>query len=162
MEAISQSFEWQCMHFQELPVQSLYSILQVRQIVFVVEQQCIYLDADGVDTQCHHLMAWNKQLPLAQPVLAAYLRIVPPGIKYEEPSLGRIITAPNARGKGLGKNLVQTGINTLLSLYPASTIRIAAQQYLEQFYQSFGFQTVSSVYLEDNIPHIDMIRPFGQ
>lgn len=158
MTSFTESFTWQCLHFRDLSAQSIYKILQARQIVFVVEQNCVYLDADSVDTQCHHLIVWSEYS--AQSVIAAYLRIVPPGIKYEEPSLGRIITTPEFRGKGLGKKIVQNGITTLLSFYPSSPIRIAAQHYLENFYQAFGFQAVSPVYLEDNIPHIDMVRPF--
>lgn len=158
MATVSESLAWQCLHFQDLSLLSLYKILQARQIVFVVEQNCVYLDADSVDIQCHHLMAWNKYSP--ESALAAYLRIVPPGVKYEEPSLGRIITTPEYRSRGLGKKLVQNGITTLLSLYPASSIRIAAQHYLKNFYESFDFQIVSDIYHEDNIPHIDMVRPF--
>lgn len=144
---------WQCLRFDELSNRQLYTILQARSAVFVVEQNCPYLDADGADFNCHHLCAWTEEGKLA-----AYLRIVPPGLKYPEASLGRVITSDFARGSGIGKQLLTNGVEQCLALYPTHAIRIGAQQYLEKFYQGFGFITVSDMYLEDDIPHVEMLR----
>lgn len=147
------TIQWQCVRFDELSNLQLYSILQARSAVFVVEQNCPYLDADGVDPICHHLCAWNEDGKLA-----AYLRIVPPTIKYLEASLGRVITTDFARGTGIGKQLLTLGVEHCIRLFPDHPIRIGAQQYLENFYQTFGFVTVSDMYLEDDIPHVEMLR----
>ncbi|MBC3807857.1 GNAT family N-acetyltransferase [Undibacterium seohonense] len=147
-----QTIHWQCCQFSKLNAIQLYAILQARSAVFVVEQNCPYLDMDNVDQSCLHLIAWTEQQEVA-----AYLRIVPPGLKFNEASLGRVITTQIGRGAGLGKQLLQHGIAACQNAYPESAIRIAAQAYLEKFYQSFGFVTVSDEYLEDDIPHIDML-----
>ena len=147
------NIQWQCLRFEELSNVQLYAILQARSAVFVVEQNCPYLDTDGADLSCQHLCAWTDDGKLA-----AYLRIVPPGVKYPEASLGRVITSDFARGTGIGKQLLTRGVEQCLALYPTSAIRIGAQQYLEKFYQSFGFVTVSDMYLEDDIPHVEMLR----
>lgn len=145
--------------FSELTLVELYAILSARQAVFIVEQNCPYLDTDGYDDKAHHL--WSV-LPNDNPhnttAIAAYLRIFAPDIKYVgESSLGRIITTAKARGTGAGRALVQEGITRCQAMYPHCTIRIGAQQYLEKFYGSFGFVTVSEPYMEDGIPHIEMI-----
>nr|WP_315467794.1 GNAT family N-acetyltransferase [uncultured Undibacterium sp.] len=147
-----QTIHWQSCQFSELSAIQLYAILQARSAVFVVEQNCPYLDMDNVDQSCLHLIAWTEQQEVA-----AYLRIVPPSLKFNEASLGRVITTQIGRGAGLGKQLLQHGIAACQNAYPESAIRIAAQAYLEKFYQSFGFVTVSDQYLEDDIPHIDML-----
>lgn len=147
------NIQWQCLRFEDLTNLQLYSILQARSTVFVLEQNCPYLDADGADLNCHHLCAWTEDGKLA-----AYLRIVPPGLKYAEASLGRVITSNFARGTGIGKQLLTRGVEQCVALYPSHSIRIGAQQYLEKFYQSFGFVTVSDMYLEDDIPHVEMLR----
>lgn len=147
------NIHWQCLGFNELTNLQLYSILQARSAVFVVEQNCPYLDTDGADLECHHLCAWTDDAKLA-----AYLRIVPPGLKYPEASLGRVISSDFARGTGIGKQLLTRGVEQCLKLYPGHAIRIGAQQYLEKFYQGFGFITVSDMYLEDDIPHVEMLR----
>lgn len=118
----------------------------------MVEQNCPYLDPDGADLACQHLIAWTDDQQLA-----AYLRIVPPGLKFQEASVGRVITSKFARGTGIGKQLLIKGIAACQAAYPGAAIRIGAQQYLEQFYQSFGFVTDSDMYLEDDIPHIEML-----
>lgn len=146
------TIQWQTLTFEQLTVHQLYAILQARSAVFVVEQNCPYLDADGADFDCHHLTAW-----ISEHQLAAYLRIVPPGLKFTEASLGRVITTEQARGTGIGKQLLTKGISECRRLYPQQPIRIGAQHYLEKFYQSFGFITVSEIYLEDDIPHVEML-----
>jgi ElaA protein len=145
---------WQCAKFSELTVQQLYAILAARSEVFVVEQNCVFPDMDGLDAESLHLSAWNQQGQLA-----AYLRIVPPGLKYPQVSLGRVVTSPAARGTGVGKQLMAKGLENLYIHYPGAEVLIQAQQYLEKFYQSFGFITISDVLMEDGIPHYMMHKP---
>ena len=143
---------WQCLAFSELTAAQLYAILQVRSEVFVVEQNCVYLDMDGADPQCMHLIAWTDDKQIA-----AYLRLVPPGLKFTEASIGRVITSQIARGQGIGKQLIAKGLAQIQTSYPDQAVRIGAQQYLEKFYQSFGFNTCSEMYLEDDIAHVEML-----
>ena len=143
---------WGFNHFDKLKVTALYAILRGRSQVFVVEQNCVYLDMDNCDQNCYHLSAWNQDGQLA-----AYLRVVPPGLKFVEASLGRVISTESSRGTGAGKELLKRGIQACQDLYPNTAIRIGAQYYLESFYRSFGFQTVSDIYLEDDIQHVEMI-----
>jgi len=147
---------WQCLPFDELSTNELYAILKARQAVFVVEQNCPFLDADDVDQHCLHLSGW--QVRDTTKALAAYARLVPPKVKYLEPSIGRVITSPEFRGQGLGKELMQRAVRAMDELYPGLAIRIGAQQYLEKFYSRFGFETASPTYIEDGIPHVEMVR----
>ncbi len=140
---------WHERTFAELTVAELYAIMVLRQRVFVVEQTCVYQDADGVDPQARHL--WAEQ----GGAIAAYLRIVPAGVKYAEVSIGRVITAPEARGSGLGRELMKRGI----AAAGAVPIRIGAQAHLEKFYGELGFVRAGDVYDEDGIPHVEMFRP---
>lgn len=130
--------------------------MAARQSVFVVEQDCPYLDADGLDPKCWHLLGLS---PTDQ--ILAYLRVIPPGLRYEEASIGRVITTAAGRGQGFGRALMEQGISHLRSLYPNASIRISAQQYLEAFYTSLGFRSVSEPYEEDGIPHVEMLRIFA-
>jgi ElaA protein len=147
---------WYDRPFDELSVAELYAITELRERVFVVEQTCVYLDADGVDPASRHLWAEAGQGGQSGQgkEIRAYLRIVPAGVKYEEVSLGRIVTAPAARGTGLGRILVGRG----LAAVGAVPVRIGAQAYLERFYNEFGFRRTSELYLEDGIPHVEMLR----
>ncbi|WP_426750517.1 GNAT family N-acetyltransferase [Myxococcus sp. Y35] len=148
---------WQWKSFQALSLDELYDVLALRQEVFVVEQRSIYQDVDGFDRGAEHLLLHDESQDTR--VLAAYLRILPPGLKYPgESSLGRVVTSPRARGLGLGRELVARGISRLDSLYPEAPIHIGAQHYLQRFYEGFGFQARGDVYDEDGIPHIDMVR----
>jgi ElaA protein len=147
---------WQWRRFPELSVDELYRVLALRQQVFVVEQKSIYLDVDGYDRGSHHLLGSLPGEP--EPLLAAYLRVLPPGLKYPEASLGRVVTAPRARGHGYGKTLLERGVGFIEANYPGAPIRIGAQHYLQKFYEGFGFRQISDVYDEDGIPHIDMLR----
>lgn len=149
------NIQWQCLLFDQLTAKQLYAILAARSEVFIVEQNCVYQDIDSIDLHCHHLIAWTEQSDQSE--LAAYLRIVPPGKVFTEASIGRVITSKFARGTGIGKQLLMRGIEETQELYPQDGLKIAAQQYLEKFYEGFGFKTVSSMYLEDGIPHIEMI-----
>ena len=150
---------WQCSPFDELSTKVLYAILRARQVVFVVEQNCPFLDADDVDQHCLHLLGWQVQG--SNNALVAYARLVPPGVKYAEPSIGRVITSPEFRGQGLGKELMLRAVHAMDEVYPGLAIRIGAQQYLESFYSGFGFVTVSPTYIEDGIPHVEMVRQGG-
>ena len=144
--------DWQFAHFADLGVSNLYDIMSLRTAVFVVEQRCPYQDPDGVDKVSHHL--WCRG---SAGEIAAYLRIVPPSVKYEEPSLGRIITSAEARGTGLGMLLVREGITRLHALHGSTPIRIGAQRYLLRFYERLGFRTTGLDYDEDGIPHSEML-----
>jgi ElaA protein len=138
---------WHDRAFGELSAAELYAIVALRERVFVVEQACVYLDADGVDPVCRHLWA-------ASDAIVAYLRIVPAGVNYDEAALGRVVTAPEARGTGLGRTLVRRGLEAVGPV----PVRISAQAHLERFYADLGFRPASGVYLEDGIPHLEMLR----
>ncbi|NNG25066.1 GNAT family N-acetyltransferase [Telluria aromaticivorans] len=148
--------DWQFSPFNDLSPADLYEVLAQRQQVFILEQTCLYPDIDGLDPVAHHLLGWRTVDGKRQ--LAAYLRVLGPGVKYTEMSLGRVITTQAARGSGAGRALLVRGIACAEALYPGHRIRIGAQQYLERFYQSFGFETVSAPYDEDGIQHVDMLR----
>jgi len=139
-----------CQPFNELSPLILYTIMKARSEVFVVEQNCVYLDADDKDLKAHHLVLWKNN------ELAAYTRLLPPGVSYEETSIGRVLTTSQFRNHGLGKTLMQESIKQCRTLYGNSAIVIGAQLYLKDFYESFGFIQEGEIYLEDNIPHIHM------
>ena len=144
---------WAWLRFAELGVDNLYDALALRSRVFVVEQGP-YLDPDGVDRHCWHLLGRN-----AHGALQAYLRAVDPGVKYTEASLGRVITAPEARGTGAGHALVAEGLKRCQQVWPGQALRISAQAHLQRFYAAHGFVAIGQVYSEDTIPHIEMLRP---
>ena len=153
---MSQNLSWQCTGFDELSPADLYSAMELRQRVFVVEQNCPYMDADGSDQKALHLFGWNEDN--SERKLVAYARLFPPRIKYAEASIGRVCTHPDARGAGAGKDLMNEAIRLVERSGWGKEIRIAAQMYLERFYESFGFERVSDPYLEDDIWHVDMRR----
>ncbi len=146
---------WRWCHFGQLGVHELQNIYTARQQVFTLEQQCLYLDADGVDEHAWHLAAWST----AQREPLAYARVVEPGVKYTEPSIGRVITTAASRGTGLGRQLVARAITHCQAQFVGQGIRISAQSRLEVFYGSFGFQIVGERYMEDGIPHTEMLLP---
>ncbi|HEV7813672.1 MAG TPA: GNAT family N-acetyltransferase [Janthinobacterium sp.] len=148
--------DWHWLTFEQLHGADLYEVLALRQEVFILEQKCLYRDLDGHDQGSFHLLGWQTRDGRRR--LAAYLRCLPPGAKYAEMSLGRVLTAPFARGGGIGKELLGQGISRAVRQFPGHDIRIGAQSYLERFYQGFGFETVSAPYEEDGIMHIDMLR----
>lgn len=141
-----------CKPFDALKPKELYDVLKLRSEVFVVEQQCVYLDADGKDLSCQHLMLYHQK------ELVAYARIVPPGISFKEPSIGRIVSSKRVRKTGFGKELVRLAINNCIRLHGNRDIKIGAQLYLKSFYESFGFKVTGEVYDEDGIDHIHMLR----
>lgn len=141
-----------CEPFAKLTPFQLYDLLRLRSEVFVVEQQCIFLDMDNKDQDCHHLLLYkNNQL-------AAGARLLPPGLYYTQMSIGRIITSPAARGTGLGKELVLAAIAACYELFGTGPIKIGAQLYAKGFYELFGFEQAGEVYDEDGIDHIHMIK----
>ena len=144
---------WRWCRFDELSVFELQAIYMARQQVFSIEQACAYLDADGYDEFSFHLGAWSA----GHPVPLAYARVVHPGQKYAEPSIGRVITTAAARGTGLGRELVQRAIAHCTQAFPGQGIRISAQTRLERFYAEAGFETVGVPYMEDGIPHTEML-----
>jgi len=142
---------WICKKFDDLSPQELYTIMQLRNEVFVVEQNCVYQDADNKDPHCYHLMG------LLNNKLIAYTRLLPPGLAYTEASIGRVVSSPSARGGGVGRELMEKSIEQVSQLFGTFSIKIGAQLYLHNFYTSLGFQQTSTVYLEDNIEHVEMI-----
>jgi len=144
---------WKIKTFEEFTVPELYNLLKARSEVFVVEQNCVYLDADGYDQQAIHIWAEEEDGEIL-----AYCRVFDKGIKFEETSLGRVITTQKGRGRSLGKQLIQYAVETIENRYHTSEIRISAQDYLLKFYGDFGFEDTGKKYLEDDIPHTEMIR----
>ncbi|MGL4947029.1 MAG: GNAT family N-acetyltransferase, partial [Cetobacterium sp.] len=137
--------------FEELTTKELYEILKLRSEVFIVEQACVYNDVDGKDYDSTHIMM------LENGVLAAYIRTIPAGISYDSSSFGRVLVREQFRGLNLGRKVVEAAIHYLFNVEGVEAITIGGQHHLEKFYHSFGFKTISEVYLDDNIPHIDMI-----
>ncbi len=147
------TLDWRWRDFDALSAHELHSIHRVRQAVFVMEQACLYADADAYDEQAHHLSAWSAE----QPLPLAYARVLAPGVKYAEPAIGRVLTLPIARGQGLGQQLVVQALAHAAVLYPAQKVRISAQAHLVDFYDALGFVAVGEPYLEDRFPHIEML-----
>jgi len=139
--------DWHERSFAELTAGELYAIVALRERIFVVEQRCAYLDADGYDLGARHLWAARDGRPVA------YLRVLAPGAKFAEASIGRVVVDASERGTGLGRELMRRGIAMC-----AGSIRIGAQAYLERFYSDLGFEIASAPYDEDGIPHVEMIR----
>ncbi len=147
------NFQWK--RFDELTTSELYQLLRLRQQVFVVEQNCVYLDADGLDLHCFHALAFDRSERLL-----ATARILPNGLHFAEVSIGRVATSAEARGQGHGRAVVQSALEQVEHRFPDQPIRIAAQRYLEQFYASFGFAVDSKPYLEDGIEHVEMLKRY--
>jgi len=146
-----QNINWTYKHFSELNTAELYEILWLRSKVFVVEQNCVYLDNDFKDQESWHLCGWIGNR------LVAYVRILPPGLSYAEASIGRVLTHPDFRKQGFGIELMKVAINKTITQFNVNTIKISAQCYLLNFYNSLGFKTCSEEYLEDDIPHVEML-----
>jgi len=146
---------WRFAPFDSLTVRELQYIYMARQAVFSVEQQCAFMDADGLDERAYHLAAWS---PLQREPLA-YARLLGPGVKYAEPSIGRVITTSAGRGRGLGRETVVRALAHADEIWPGAAVRIAAQSRLEAFYGALGFVVASARFLEDGIDHTEMVRP---
>ena len=147
---------WQWSRFSELTPEDLYAVVRLREAVFIVEQNCPYPDADGRDPNAWHLLGWVQGSTRRS--LVAYARLFEPGVRYDEGSIGRVVTAPEVRGTGVGKALMAEALRRIESLAPGQPIKIAAQRRLEDFYLGLGFRTVSAPYEEDGIIHVDMLR----
>ncbi len=137
--------QWSCSRLEALDARSLYAVLKLRSEVFVVEQQCVYLDPDGADLEAWHLMGRNEAGSLQ-----AYARLL------KGPRIGRVVTAPGARGAGQGRALMQQAMAECERRWPGQAIALSAQAHLQRFYASLGFEPTSAIYEEDGIPHIDM------
>lgn len=135
--------------FHSLTPLEVYNILRLRSEVFVVEQNCVFLDADNKDISCAHLM-------ISKDILLGTTRLVPPGLSYPEMSIGRVVTHRSARGSGVGKLLMQNSLDYLYQRYGVAPVKIGAQLHLKKFYETFGFVQSSDVYDEDGIDHIEM------
>ncbi len=164
---------WRFAPFAELSPQEIHDLYRLRADVFIVEQNCVFQDVDGVDPQCLHLLGYAESLgPGPRPEasrdrphpgdaapedrLVAYCRFVPPGVKFPEPSIGRVITARPVRGTGMGRVLMREAMARAQDLWPGERLRIGAQAHLERFYNEFGFTKSSEPYDEDGILHIEM------
>lgn len=146
--------QWRLHAFDQFDVRQLYAVLSARVAVFVVEQDCPYQDLDGLDDIALHLVGWA-----GDGSVAAYARILPPGTRFEQPSIGRVLTGLPSRRSGLGRELMRRAIEVIAEHYPGQPIRISAQCYLERFYRELGFSVDSAPYPEDGIPHVEMQLP---
>ena len=142
---------WICKPFEALTPAELYAIIRLRNEVFVVEQNCVFQDADNRDQACHHLAGYIND------EVVAYARLVPPGVSYTQASIGRVVTSPAHRRLAAGKQLMQLSIEKCNQLFGHQNIQIGAQLYLKKFYESFGFQQIGEEYDEDGIIHIHMM-----
>jgi ElaA protein len=157
---------WRFAPFDKLTAREVHDLFQARIGVFVLEQKCAFQDVDGIDPQCWHLLGFSPA-PVGEArgqghPLLAYARIVPPGIKYAEPSIGRVLTTAAGRRTGAGRELMREAVARINALWPGQPIRIGAQRYLERFYGDFGFVRSSEPYDEDGIVHIEMLRAAPQ
>ena len=147
------TIQWRWFTWRELDPDTLHAFLKLRSDIFVVEQSCVFSEMDGVDPACEHLCGRD-----ASGALRVYLRLVPPGAKVVQLALGRLVVAPQARKHGLARAAMQEGIRRCAMRYPGQPIFLASQQHLGAFYGSLGFEITGGVYLEDGIPHINMLR----
>ena len=147
------SIAWRCAPFAELTPREVHDLLQARSAAFVVEQNCVFLDIDGIDPQCWHLVGYRDG------ELVGTARLVPPGTKFAEPSIGRVVTTRAVRGTGVWRALMEQAIAQAEALWPRQALRVAAHEHLEKLYGSLGFVATASRYMEDGIAHVDMLRP---
>ncbi len=152
--AAEPALTWRCVPFDSLVPRELQAIHRARQRVFTVEQRCAFLDADEHDEDAHHLVACRPGR--IEPI--AYARLVAPGAKYVEASIGRVLVVDGARGRGLGRELMVRALALVDAIWPESGVRISAQSRLEDFYASLGFLAVGARYLDDGIEHSEMVR----
>jgi ElaA protein len=145
--------DWRFAPFAELTPREIHDLYQVRAAAFIVEQDCVFQDVDGVDPECWHLLGSRAG------ILVAYCRLLPAGAKFAEPSIGRVVTTQAVRGSGMGRELMLEALRRADKLWPGRAIRIGAQQHLERFYTDLGFAVASQPYDEDGILHIEMLRP---
>ncbi|OJW78589.1 MAG: GNAT family N-acetyltransferase [Bacteroidetes bacterium 46-16] len=144
--------QWIIKEFKELELEELYGLLQLRERVFEIEQNCVYPDLDDKDQTAVHIMGYGDDK------MIAYSRLLPQGISYEDMSIGRVVTHISYRRFGIGKELMTVSIEACYKYFGKAPIRISAQLYLKAFYKGFDFVAVSEPYMEDNIPHIEMLK----
>jgi ElaA protein len=144
--------QWRCKSFETLTNSELYTLLRLRSEVFVVEQNCVFLDMDNKDQTCHHLLGYDGE------TLVAAARLLGPNTAYQQISIGRVVSNSAYRGTGAGKLLMQAAINQCYQLFGNGDIKIGAQLYLKKFYESFGFTQTSDIYDEDGIDHLEMVK----
>ena len=144
--------QWLCKLFETLTNTELYALLRLRSEVFVVEQNCVFLDLDNKDQTCHHLLGYDGE------TLVAAARLLGPNAAYQQMSIGRVVSSPAYRGTGTGKALMQQAITECYKSFGNGDIKIGAQLYLKTFYESFGFVQTSDIYDEDGIDHIEMVK----
>ena len=145
---------WNIQTFNELTVEQLYTYLQLRVNVFIVEQNCPYPELDGYDADAIHLAFIENEK------LMAYARILPQGVKYNRISIGRVIVEKDARGRGLAKELMKESLGFIQKKWPQQEVQLQAQSHLRNFYGAFGFESISDEYDEDGIPHVDMVKKY--
>lgn len=147
--------KWEIKSFKGLSTDELYELLKLRTDVFVVEQNCPYTEIDGKDRhpETLHLIGKNKDEKIV-----AYSRILPPGLSFKQVSMGRVVVEKNSRGQGISDAMLKIALDQINRTWPNENVQISAQVYLKEFYESHGFKAVSKSYLEDGIPHIDMVR----
>jgi len=149
---------WLLKKFDDLSPHELYAILQLRNEVFAIEQNCVYPDLDNKDQPAYHLMGWDNDKADSYRLIA-YTRIIPPGVAHPEPSIGRVVTSPSIRGEGIGRQLMERSIEHIYKIYGKTPVKIGAQVYLKKFYTQLGFLQAGDVYLEDGIEHVEMVKP---
>ena len=145
--------KWIAKSFEELTTEELYQILRLRAEIFVVEQDCVYQDVDNKDQNSFHVCGYDNDF------LAAYARVVNPGISYSEISIGRVVVSEKRRGIKLGDDLMKEAISFIETKLGVQPIRISAQSHLKRFYSNLGFVFTGKEYMEDGIPHIEMLKP---
>ena len=148
----TEELNWSWKSFGELNTSELYEVLSFRQSIFVVEQESWYQDADGLDECGEHLLVKDKNK------LIGYLRLIPPGMKYDSPSIGRIAISKEYRRNSIGSKIVEEGLRKSATIYSSNSSTISAQEYLISFYEDHGFKTQGEVYDEDGIPHVKMVK----
>ena len=149
------NIQWTMKTFQELTVEQLFDVLKLRMDVFVVEQHCAYPELEEYDRhpETRHLSGYN-----VSGQLLAYARILSPGLRYSEVNLGRVVVRVDSRKQGVGHQLLQKALQEISRCWPSQAIKISAQDYLQAFYEQYGFVRMSEVYLEDGIPHVEMFK----
>jgi ElaA protein len=143
---------WEIKPFMELSVTELHDLFRLRQEAFVVEQTCAFAEIDGIDPRCVHVLGFA----IASNELLACARLVPAGLRFDEPSIGRVVTKQSVRGKGLGGQLMREAVKAMRTLYGPVTLSLSAQLRLQKFYADLGFAPVGELYEEDGIPHVVM------
>ncbi len=143
---------WTIQKMASMDATTLYEIIVLRFNVFIIEQSCFYEEFDNKDLEATHVYGRDDTGKII-----AYLRILEPGVSFEEVSIGRVVVSPEYRKVGVGQDLMQMGLNAVRERYGDVPVRISAQAYLQSFYASLGFEAQSEIYLEDDIPHIEML-----